>query len=228
VDKINSTRDHRVLDEQTHHWEKSFSRRFDMFGADASEAAQKAAAFFKKNKVKKLLELGGGQGRDTLYFARNGFDVTVLDYCQSGVLAISEKARENSLTDLIHPICHDVREIFPFDDETFDACYSHMLYCMALTTPELEFLSAQVRRVLKPGGLNVYTVRHKGDAHFQQGIHRGEDMYEMGGYIVHFFDDEKVKRLATGYDIVGIENFEEGELPRKLFRVTLRKKLKVE
>ncbi|NOY57944.1 MAG: SAM-dependent methyltransferase, partial [Calditrichaeota bacterium] len=99
---------------------------------------------------------------------------------------------------------------------------------MALTTPELESLSAQVRRVLKPGGLNIYTVRHKGDAHYGQGIHRGEDMYEMGGYIVHFFDEEKVKHLAKGYEIVEIDKFEEGGLPRKLFRVTLRKKVKIE
>ncbi len=47
----------------------------------------------------------------------------------------------------------------PFDEETFDACCSHMLFCMALTTSELEFLSSEVRRVLKPGGLCVYTVR---------------------------------------------------------------------
>ena len=195
-----------------------------MFGSDASQAAQKVAELFKKSGVKKILELGGGQGRDTLFFARSGFEVTVLDYCQSGVLAISDKAQKNGLSDLIHPMCHDVRERFPFAAETFDACYSHMLYCMALSTSELEFLSAQVHRVLKPGGLNVYTVRHKGDAHYGQGIHRGEDMYEMGGYIVHFFDEEKVKRLATGYEIVTIERFEEGRLPRKLFMVTLKKK----
>ncbi len=219
-----SSLDHKVLNEQTHHWEKSFSRRSDMFGVDASQAAQKAAELFKKNGLKNILELGGGQGCDTLFFARSGFEVTVLDYCHSGVLAISEKAEKSRLADLIHPMCHDVRERFPFADETFDACYSHMLYCMALTTSELEFLSAQVRRVLKPGGLNVYTVRHKGDAHFQQGIHRGEDMYEMGGYIVHFFDEDKVRHLAQGDEIVAIDKFEEGGLSRKLFIVTLKKK----
>jgi hypothetical protein len=32
-----------------------------------------------------------------------------------------------------------------------------------------------------------------------------------------------VERLAKGYEIVGIDEFEEGDLPRKLFRVTLRK-----
>ncbi len=69
----------------------------------------------------------------------------------------------------------------------------------------------------------MYTVRHVGDAHYRAGIHRGEDMYEMGSFIVHFFSREKVELLARGYEIVSIDEFEEGGLPRKLFRVTLRK-----
>ena len=80
-----------------------------------------------------------------------------------------------------------------------------------------------MRRVLKPGGLNVYTVRHTGDPHYRMGIHRGGDMYDVGGFIVHFFSREKVEVLAKGYKIINIEKFEEGELPRKLFIITLRK-----
>ena len=94
---------------------------------------------------------------------------------------------------------------------------------MALTTLQLESLSEEVRRVLKPKGLNVYTVRTTTDQHYGKGIHRGEDMYENDRFIVHFFNKEKVQRLAKGYQIISIDEFEEGELPRKLFLVTLRK-----
>ena len=48
-------------------------------------------------------------------------------------------------------------------------------------------------------------------------------MYEVGGFIVHFFSREQVERLAKGFEIVEAEEFEEGELPKKLFRVVLRK-----
>lgn len=211
------------LDKQKGHWEYTFSNKPDMFGESPSDAAVKAAEVFKEEGKTKILELGGGQGRDTIFFAQNGFQIQVLDYSQPGIDAINQKAQQMGLSQRIKAKQHDIRNPLPFDNDTFDACFSHMLYCMALTTAELEFLSGEIRRVLKPGGLNIYTVRHTGDAHYGTGIHRGEDMYEVGGFIVHFFSKEKVKHLAHGYEIVDITEFEEGGLPRKLFRVTLRK-----
>ena len=213
-----------VLNGQHRHWENMLSNKPDMFGTELSDPAQKAAELFKKEGRVKILELGGGQGRDTIFFAQNGFQVTVLDYCESGIEAIAQKAKSMRLYQFIVPLCHDARKSLPFDDETFDACYSHMLYCMALTTAELEFLSDEIRRVLKPKGLNIYTVRNTKDPHFQTGIHQGEEIYEIGGFVIHFFSKEKVEHLAKGFEIVSIDEFEEGTLPRRLFRVTLKKK----
>ncbi len=141
----------------------------------------------------------------------------------AAVDTITSKAHAAGLNHQITGVRLDVRERLLFTDESFDACYSHMLYCMALTTAELEPLSREVWRVLKPGGLNVFTVRHTEDAHCGTGIHRGEEMWEVGGFIVHFFNREKVVHLARGFEIVSIDDFEEGGLPRKLWRVTLRK-----
>ena len=197
-----------------------------MFGLAASDPARYAAELFTKENKKRILELGAGQGRDTLFFAKNGFEIHALDYSESGLKDILRKAQAAGLAKLVSAIRHDVRNRFPFDDGTFDACYSHMLYCMALTTAELDSLSEEIWRVLKLGGLNIYSVRHTDDPDYRTGIHRGEDMYEVGGFTVHFFSREKVEQLAKGYEIVNIDEFEEGRLPRKLFRVSLRKKAK--
>lgn len=213
-----------ILDAQRQHWQTTFSQRPDLFGSEPSEPAQAAAELFKKEGMTRILELGGGQGRDTLFFARNDLHVHVLDYSDRAVDAIAEKVRELGLAGSVTALRHDVRNPLPFGDESFDGCYSHMLYCMALTTAELEFLSGEVRRVLRPKGIHIYTVRHTGDPDYGTGIHRGEDMYEDEGFIVHFFTPEKVERLARGYQLIGIDEFEEGKLPRKLFRVTLRKR----
>jgi SAM-dependent methyltransferase len=213
-----------LLDAQQQHWQHTFIQKPEMFGSEPSHPARAAAEIFEREGKTGMLELGGGQGRDTLFFARAGFHVHVLDYSDSAVDVITEKARQLGLMESITALRHDIREPLPFGDESFDCCYSHMLYCMAMTTTELEFLSAEVRRVLRPNGLQVYTVRHTRDPDYGTGIHRGEDLYEVGGFIVHFFNREMVERLAKGYEILNAEAFEEGKLPRKLFRVSLRKR----
>lgn len=222
---MNQQIEEQVLSRQNPHWEKTYASIPEMFGDEPSEPVRKAAVIFKQEGKTNILELGGGQGRDTVYLAGNGFTVTSLDYAVEGVKAITQKAQKAGVSQAVSTLCHNVRQPLPFPDAFFDACYSHMLFCMALTTAELECLAAEILRVLKPGGLCIYTVRHIGDAHHGTGIHRGEDMYETGGFIVHFFSKEKIEHLATGYELVNVEEFEEGALPRKLFAVTMKKSL---
>ena len=212
-----------ILNGQHEHWQQTFASKPTMFGGEASYPARVAVNRFKAESKLKILELGAGQGRDSLFFAREGLDVTVLDYSDAGLREIQEKAEQQGVPGRISTVCHDVRRPLPFEPATFDAVYSHMLYCMALTTAELMTLSGEIRRILKPGGLNLFTARTKQDAHYGTGIHRGEDMYEVGGFIVHFFDEAKVKQVASGYVLEAIERFDEGGLPRKLYLVTLRK-----
>ena len=47
-------------------------------------------------------------------------------------------------------------------------------------------------------------------------------MYEHGGFFVHFFDRALIDRLAVGFDLIDVTDFTEGELPRRLARVTMR------
>lgn len=212
-----------ILNAQQNHWESMFAKINEMFGAQASFPASKALALYQAHGYNSLLELGAGQGRDSLFFAHNGVNVTAVDYTQEGVKAINEKAASFKLESLCHAVQHDVRLALPFEDEQFDMCYSHMLYCMPLTTKELKALNQEIYRILKPGGMNIYTVRHTNDPHYKQGMHRGEEMYEMGGFIVHYFSAEKVKELCAPFASFKIEAFTEGTLPRKLFCVVLKK-----
>jgi SAM-dependent methyltransferase len=210
-------------DAQEQHWEGMLVASAELFGRDVSEAGRRSAAEFHTADLRRILELGGGQGRDSLFFAASGLDVCVLDYAQAGIDIILRKAAQAGLTSRISAAQHDIRQPLPFADDSFDACYSHMLFCMALTTAELEALAREIRRVLRPGGLCVYTVRNTNDPDFGRGIHRGEDLYENQGFIVHFFDRAKVERLARGYETVSVEELEEGTLPRRLYRVTVRR-----
>ena len=194
-----------------------------MFGLEPSFPAKKAIKLFKEQKIKKIIELGAGLGRDTIFFAKNSIHVEALDYSPSAIKVINEKAEKQNLSNYISTKIFDIRKKIPFKDNSVDACFSHMLYCMALTNIELESLNNEICRVLKPNGINIYTVRHTNDGDYRKGIHRGEDLYENDGFIIHFFSKDKVNSLLKGFQNLEIENFEEGNFPRKLFIVYNKK-----
>ena len=195
-----------------------------MFGLEPSYSAKKSLKIFKTKNIKNIVELGAGLGRDTIYFAKNGIKVYALDYSLSAIKIIKKKTKENNLEEFITAEIFDIRKKLPFDDEKFEGCYSHMLYCMALSTLELNKLNDEICRVLKNKGINIYTARNNIDADYKKGEHKGEDLYEIDGFIVHFFTKEKIKSLLNGFLNLTIENFYEGSFPRKLSLVINQKK----
>jgi len=214
--------DAEVVARQQEHWAATFDANPDMYGTDPSAPGLAAAEAFAAAGHGMVLELGAGQGRDTLYLARQGLHVTALDYAPGTIETLSAKAQAAGLADMVSVARHDIRQPLPVPDASVDASYSHMLFCMALTTSELERLVGELRRVLRPGGLVVYTARTTADAHYGAGTPRGDDMYEHGGFIVHFFDRALIDHLAEGFELIEVTDFTEGDLPRRLARVTMR------
>lgn len=210
-------------DAQQHQWARTFATDPDAFGR-TSDFARDTLARFEAAGVQDVLELGAGQGRDTLLFAQAALRITALDYAPEGLRRLEARARTLGVADLITTEVADVRRRLPLADEAFDACYAHLLFNMALTTQELEALAAEVRRVLRPAGLVAYSVRTTRDKHYGVGVDHGDDMWEAGnGYIVHFFSRELVSRLASGFELMDVREYQEFTLPIHVFGVTMRK-----
>lgn len=211
--------------DQREHWESIYRNSPDRFGFEPSIIAQVALRMFQDEGAKTILELGCGQGRDTLLFLAKGIEVIGLDYSPTCLTQLKERATTHQLEHLVDLRMCDIREGIHLPNHSVDGCFSHMFFTMRLEESELSTIFREVLRVLKPGGLNIYSVRNVNDPHFQNGRHIEEDMWEMNGFGVHYFSIDKVKRLASGYKILSVEEFEEGVLPKRLYQVVLRKPL---
>ncbi|MFI9203049.1 class I SAM-dependent methyltransferase [Streptomyces sp. NPDC053048] len=209
-----------LADAQREHWQHTYTAHPGMYGEEPSAPAVHAAGVFRTAGARDVLELGAGQGRDTVFLAREGFTVQALDLSSVGLQQLQYAARELGVAERVTTTVHDVREPLPLPADSVDAVFAHMLLCMALSTEEIHALVGEVRRVLRPGGTFVYTVRHTGDAHYGAGTAHGDDIFEHGGFAVHFFPRELVDALADGWTLDEVHAFEEGDLPRRLWRVT--------
>ena len=146
-----------------------------------------------------------------------------LDYSQTAIKIIEKKAKDNNFSKLISTKHFDVRGRLPYEDNSIKGVFSHMLYCMALTNAEIKKLNNELLRILKPGGINIYTVRNINDGDYMKGAYIGEDMYENDGFIINFFLEKKVNSLLEGFQNLSTTKFEEGNFPRKLFLVKNKK-----
>jgi SAM-dependent methyltransferase len=209
-----------VADAQRAHWQATYTQHPQMYGMEPSEPARHTAEVCRAAGAGTVLELGAGHGRGAQFFARKGFTVHATDFSATAPEQLTAAARKCGLADRITTTVHDVRDPLPAPDTSVDAVFARMLLCVALSTKEIRATMDEIARVLRPGGLLVHTVRHTGDAHYGKGIDHGDGIYEHGGFAVHFFDEALLKSFAQGWKMHRVDAFEEGELPRRLWRIT--------
>jgi SAM-dependent methyltransferase len=202
-------------------WDKIYSDASAFFGEDPSDFAQKCYSYFKKYGVKRILELGCGQGRDTIFFASNGFDVHAIDASKVAIENINQKKGQKNISlDLRH---FKARQSLPYDSSYFHAVYSHMFYNMRFTDEELRSLFKESNRVLKNNGLLYFSVRSDKDVLYNKGKKIDNNIYEINGFQIRFFTKRQIQSFLENYfEIKNIEgSYEE---PVNLYFVFCRKK----
>lgn len=78
-------------------WNKVYKSDSSFFGEKPSNFTLLCFDHMKANNSKKVLELGAGHGRDTLFFASNGIEVNALDYSAIAVQILDKIAEEKRL-----------------------------------------------------------------------------------------------------------------------------------
>jgi len=202
-------------------WDKVYSNDPSFFGEAPSDFAQICYRDFNKLRVKRLLELGCGQGRDTIFFASNGLDVHAIDSSKIAIENINQKIREKNISlSLKH---FEATRDLPFGNNYFDAIYSHMFYNMSFTDEDLRFLFTESSRVLKNKGLLYFSVRSDNDLLYNKGKKIDSNIYEINGFQIRFFTKPQIKSFLSNYFEIKniIESYEE---PVSLYFVFCYKK----
>ena len=112
---------------------------------------------FKKLGYTKILDLGVGLGRHSIFFAKNGFDVSGIDISDFAVERLQKISQENNLNiDVVRANMMDL----PFADNLFDVVFSfNVIY--HTDTKGFQTVLSEIKRVLKPGGEFYFTMISK-------------------------------------------------------------------
>jgi SAM-dependent methyltransferase len=155
-----------------------------------------------------VLDLGCGQGHDLKAMARAGHRVAGIDFSTPAIRQARKRVygwrfprrRKNDLR------VHDIAAGIPFEDERFGGVYSHLaLHYFHDDVTRMIF--REIGRVLRPGGLLVFSVKSTEDPYYGEGEQLGEHIFSRKGHVRHFFDEGYVKDLLDGWE-VSTESYE--------------------
>jgi SAM-dependent methyltransferase len=152
------------------------------------------------------------EGRDTLFFASKGIDVTAIDFSSIAIKGLIKHSKERNLLNNNHTSIFDPRySPIPFSKDEFHVVYSHMFFNMRFTWEHLKFMFEEIRRVLKYDGLNFFSVRNHNDKSYGQVTKIDNDIYDINGFQIRFFTKQHVAALVKEeeFEIVDIKKIYE-------------------
>lgn len=142
-----------------------------------------------------LLELGCGNGRDSLYFYSKGINVTAVDASSHTI----EQLREKYAEDNICFICDDFVCASTIFSGQYDYCYSRFSLHAINELQETEVIK-NVYKVLKTGGKFYIEVRSINDDLYGKGEQVDKDSYFYNGHFRRFVRkkvlEEKLKKIG--------------------------------
>ena len=119
------------------------------------EDISKVSDLFKKQKVKRVLDLGCGAGRNLVYLLEKGFDVYGIDYAPEGLKIIKENLKKEKTSCRLK--LGNIFNKLPYEDDFFDAVISVQVLQHGRVN-EIKKVIKEIERVLKPGGLIFITL----------------------------------------------------------------------
>ncbi len=182
------------------HWNETWKRGIGKTNAFAGRVME-----FIGVHQKDILDLGCGTGKDTVYFAQKGHQVTAMDFSDNAIAALNADVRKRKLR-TVRAIVGDIAESLPFKNKSFDVVYAHLSLHYFDTKTTIE-LFKEIHRVLRPEGLLFVKCKSERDPLYGQGEKVGEDMF-CTDHVRHFFTQQFMEEMLEPFSIREIRRSE--------------------
>lgn len=144
---------------QAEFWNERYKEEIFVYGIEANDFLREQS--FPEGS--KILCLAEGEGRNGVFLAEQGHDVTCVDYSEEGVRKMSQLAEIKGV--VIHPVCADLNK-FELQENSWDGI---VMIFGHLPTALREKVHGQFFKALKPGGKLVLEAYHKSQLNYKTG-----------------------------------------------------------
>lgn len=164
---------------------------------------------FKRNKFKRVFDLGCGAGRHCIYLAKNGFDVVGVDASLSALKLAKRWSQEENLSTAFMKA---TMTHIPFRDCQFDAVISVSVIHHALKADIVKTVG-EVCRILRGNGLFLANVTSLNDRRYgagekvEAGTYRTLEAFEEKRFeeLHHYFTKQEASELLACFAKAKVE-----------------------
>ncbi len=132
-------------------WEADYRRKSDGWDMGGPTPVFKRLASSKRFTPGRMLVPGAGRGHDAREFARQGFQVTAVDFAPTAINEMKRLAEPDAPVEVLQ---HDLFALPPQMDHSFDYVLQYTCFCAIDPKRRTEYADL-VNRLLKPGGAYI-------------------------------------------------------------------------
>lgn len=181
---------------------------------EPSSGVRKFVSFLNKVKFKppkKVVDVGCGKGRNTIYLAGLGYDVYGLDYIQYAINYTRKSAKKNNLLSKIHLYTQDLGKKWPFQDNFFDLAVDCFSSIDIEIKGDRERYRDELFRTLKYGGytlIMVVSVNDEIEKEFLKnspGTEKNTTIWPGTGKFQKDYDEKELRKFYEKFRIIDIK-----------------------
>jgi SAM-dependent methyltransferase len=193
-------------------WDARYSDA-PLYGTEPTSVARRLADFFRVQGVRSILEAGCGSGRDTLFYAREGFDVTGIDLSENGLRWARQRAGVEGVR--LTLVCDELVQT-RLPTGSFDAAVAiHLVHLQPAIVRQA--MLNQLWRLTRDAGFIVMANYSTGEIGFRtwEAYPEPNTRVDPKGKLVHFFDADDLRALLPPdrFELLTLEEVDLAEVP---------------
>lgn len=158
----------------------------------------------------KAVDLGAGEGRNSFYLAKKGFDVIAVEPSKVGAEKIKKQIKKYGY-DNLHVInkkfCETENELFGIGFLVSLTCLEHM------SEQELQESIQLIKRILSPNGYVYIVAFTEDDPGFKR---ESNNASECSKFVKHYFKKNELKSLFKDFEIIFYDEYIKEDLSHGL------------
>lgn len=191
----------------SHPWELAWKEGRWQELSPSLPAVTEFADYLKQQHTQRVLDLGCGAGRHSIFLAKQGFHVTGLDVSQTALGELDARSKTAGLAN-ITLVNHEMQEL-PFIDGYFDAIVSTNVLHHG-TGAEIRRTLAEVYRVMRSNGVSLIVTLSKNDFRYGNGTRLEQDTYRFTqgdeqGIVHHFFSKAELLEYFSQFEVLSLK-----------------------